>query len=258
MGERIETPVSQLVVAGYNSVAEHIESKGPWLFFNWLALIFLKTHLKDRQYREDVDARKGTNKIAHSYDWAHLHHVHCVARTFFTQIDVHKSVLGSFLMLSAKARPSYGRFDFGDLYAAQTLILRLDDICFIAVLNDSGACLQLFKKYLNRIKWSLSPVQLREVHANLAYLNLGLQSRPTFATRLRNGTQLTMMAHRPKVIEFKKHHSPSYGQLLYRNCEPYINASADSKNLRLRKMVKRGKLSFIFDSKGQFIRNSME
>jgi hypothetical protein len=46
MSEVLEIPISKLVGQGYNAVADHLCREGSWLLFTWLALIFLKTHLK--------------------------------------------------------------------------------------------------------------------------------------------------------------------------------------------------------------------
>ena len=55
MGEKIETPVSRVLAGGLRSVREYLEKEGHWLIFLWLALIYLKTHLKDRHLRFHLD-----------------------------------------------------------------------------------------------------------------------------------------------------------------------------------------------------------
>ena len=85
LGERVETPVSAIVKGGISSVAHHLQKHGPWLFYIWLSLLFLKTHLRDRDFRWHPDERQKTSHISEAYDWEELHHIHCVARAFFTQ-----------------------------------------------------------------------------------------------------------------------------------------------------------------------------
>ena len=88
MGEKIETPTSRLIAGGLSSVGEYLETEGHWLFFIWLALIYLKTHLKDRQLRFHLDRRLGADPISDFYDWAEMHHIHCMARAFFTGAQI--------------------------------------------------------------------------------------------------------------------------------------------------------------------------
>jgi len=258
LSRRLETPISHLWAKGYKAAANQIRVDGPWLIFKWLSLVFFKTHLKDRDYRISPDTRHKSKQIADTYDWNALHHIHCLIHAILSQVEIHDHVLGSLVMLPAKSLPAHGRFDFGDLYAAQTIMLRLDDICVIAVLNDSGACLQLFSKYLDRITGPLSPVQIREVYSNLAYINLGLKTRSTFATRLRGFSQVSLVAELPKEVRFAKHNHPSYGALLDRNCSHYLDSAIHPNLERIRKLVKKGKYSFLFDSAGHFVSDSME
>ena len=63
MGEEIEKPISELVAAGREAVRRDLYENSPLKFFVWLALIYLKTHLKDRQLRFHLDQRKGWRKL---------------------------------------------------------------------------------------------------------------------------------------------------------------------------------------------------
>ncbi|MGH6989586.1 MAG: hypothetical protein ACREFD_00685 [Stellaceae bacterium] len=99
MGRQIETPVSELIGKGADAVNQHLESRGSLLFFVWLGLIFLKTHLKDRQLRFNRDQRKPDDPISALYTWETLHHIHTVARCFYTGCRISANVFGSFLAL---------------------------------------------------------------------------------------------------------------------------------------------------------------
>ena len=51
LGEAVEERVAALVAGGYDNVVQHLREDGPGLLYRWLALVFLKTHLKDLQLR---------------------------------------------------------------------------------------------------------------------------------------------------------------------------------------------------------------
>lgn len=80
LGEKVEQPVSSLLKGGIEDVSKHLQEKGPWLFFIWLSLIFLKTHLRDWSFRWHLDERQGDFPISEAYDCEELHHIHCIAR----------------------------------------------------------------------------------------------------------------------------------------------------------------------------------
>jgi hypothetical protein len=52
-------------------------------------------------------------------------------------IAIDTKVLGSFLVLPIKQTTGFDPFDFGDLSAAQTMMLRLDDLGLATVFDDA-------------------------------------------------------------------------------------------------------------------------
>lgn len=99
MAREFEDPISNLIAGGDKAVFEHVTREGPWLLFRWLALILFKTHLKDRSLRFNLDKRQGAEKISELYDWEEMHHIHCIARSFYTGAQLDPTVFGSVLML---------------------------------------------------------------------------------------------------------------------------------------------------------------
>lgn len=99
MAREFEDPISNLIAGGDKAVFEHVTREGPWLLFRRLALILFKTHLKDRSLRFNLDKRQGAEKISELYDWEEMHHIHCIARSFYTGAQLDPTVFGSVLML---------------------------------------------------------------------------------------------------------------------------------------------------------------
>jgi hypothetical protein len=134
MGRVIEEPMRCVIEGGYDSVHAYQERYGILNFYIWMGLIFLKTHLKDRKLRAHLDMRKGTSPISDEleYDWAGLHYLHTLVRCFATGAEIQTSALGSFFAIRVQQRAPEDSFDFGDLYAAQSIMLRMGDFAFLA------------------------------------------------------------------------------------------------------------------------------
>jgi hypothetical protein len=184
LGTVVEKPISEVVQHGAEAINNFLTKRDGLKMFVWMGLIYLKTHLRDRAHRVHLDARKGEEKIADQYEWEHLHHIHSVVRCFYTGCDVEAEVIGSFLGISVRGQASQELFDFGDLYLAQTMLLRLGDTAMLTVFDDSGGVMQYFWQKLEKITGPVSEVQLREIMVELACLNLRLKERPTFYTEL--------------------------------------------------------------------------
>lgn len=172
MGRTFEEPISKIFEKGSNALSHELKENGPWLLFCWMCLIFVKTHLKDTNLNFHLDRRKGDERIGDLHDWSELHHIHCMARSFYTGVELSKEAMGSLLVLPAKIRPHFESFDYGDLSFVATMTLRIDDTAIIAVLNDSQAALSVYYEELEKIRGPLSPLQVREIGVHLGFINL--------------------------------------------------------------------------------------
>lgn len=195
MGRLIGEPLRRIVAGGFNAVVRHLNDEGPVLVYPWLALIFLKTHLRDRAFRVHLDQRKGDAKIAEWYEWKELHHIHCVARSFHTRALFSPAAVGSLLAIRAGSHPADEAFDYADLYAARTIMLRMNDACLIATLNDAGAAYHvLAQRDLPKLDGPLTNMQLRELMGRAAAINLKLRERPVFSTAIHDSGAVLLRA----------------------------------------------------------------
>ncbi len=259
LAEEFENRIAPIVALGSNAVRDWLVSgDGHWRLFCWLALIFLKTHLKDKSFRAHLDERRGQATISSAYEWETLHHLHCVARAFFTKAHLAPEVFGSLLVLPARVEDYFERFDYGDLYEPQTLLLKIDATAFICVLNDAGAARVLFQNHLQRITGALSPLQLREVAAHFAYLSVQLKNRPEFWTHVsgRDGTVGIMGSHDASP-DLHDYDAKLFGKLMHRNCAQIIEAMQLPDGEEILSSMLAGRWSFLFDEKGVFIPDQM-
>jgi hypothetical protein len=112
LGEKVESPVSELMKGGYEGVVSTLQNEGPWILFYWVNLIFLKTYLKSMALRFHLDHRKGEMTIGETIDWGTMHHIHCVVRSILTGTKIDPCALGSFFLLPAKTSKHSKEFDY--------------------------------------------------------------------------------------------------------------------------------------------------
>jgi hypothetical protein len=258
MGERFEKPMSALFAGGYEAVSQELKAHGPWLLFCWMALMFLKTHLKDKYLNYHRDRRKGDTKIAELHSWDELHHLHCVVRSFYSGARLNQEVIGSLLVLPAKVRPHFEGFDFIDLSAAQTMLLCMGDVALIAVFNDSQAAMSIaFEDFQKKIGGFLSPLQLRELAATLACINLQVEPRARFLSEIDVlAEECSIKAERPEEVQISDWDRELYGQVLYALAADMIKGMENAAELATQ--VKSGHYTFLTTPDGTFDADCME
>jgi hypothetical protein len=254
MGEVFEDPISELTSKGHAAVTQHLQNHGPWLLFSWLNLIFLKTHLKDRTLLINRDRRVQSGLLSELIEWPEMHHIHCIARSFFTGVSLSPQALGSVFVMPAKTGTPLGDFDYGDYYPGRALLLRLGETAFICVLNDSCGALMLLQEYIQRIDGPLGPLQCRELLAHAAYANMLIENRPMFHTSLDSseGT-ITISADVAKAVHAKERIPSEFGEILYSLLSSAIPAIPFPNPEEVTEHIRQGRWSFLFDGEGHFI-----
>jgi hypothetical protein len=262
MGHIEETPISAVVSAGTDAVQDFVVQNGSLKFFVWLGLISLKTHLKDKYLRFNLDRRLPDEKIADSYNWGHLHHLHCISRCFYNNAVIQKEAFGSMLVLAIKTHPDEDNFDFADLYAAQTMMLRLGNVGFVVVFNDSCGATNGFMPTLERINQPISTVQLRDIMTDMAFMNLSIKERPQFMSQFdRNKEEISLAAKLPRQFELVENLDYRLrGRLLRQALEDILPRlkSRDMSDDELQVALTEGRLTFLFDKEGNLMEHSFE
>jgi hypothetical protein len=257
MGRHFEEPISHAVNGGR---LLDLVSTDPLLVYAWLALIYLKTHLKDRALRLHLDTRKGSEKIADDYDWTELHHLHCLARYFYSGAEIEREAAGSFTALNVDNGGSTDRFDYSDLYQAQTAMLSLDDVAIYAVMNDSGASLCNYFRDLEKLTGPLSHVQAREVMVHLAFINLNLKERTRFHTECdMDAERCRIVASRPEKPELASLDFAQRGRILRKALShvlPHMTMPGFDSPEQIAEAIESGYMTFLFDDDGKFITDS--
>jgi hypothetical protein len=259
MGRQIEERISKVVNGGPDAVQDHVKKGNGLEVFVWLGLIFLKTHLKDRDYRIHLDRRQADTKISDLYDWETLHHMHCLVRCFVNGAHLEKEVFGSMGVFAAKSQNGGDKFDYGDLFDAQTMMVRLDNVAIVTTFNDACGAIQGVMPRLNRIEGPLSEIQAREVMVDFALVNLSIKERPKFYTECDMLKEtVTEKASLPKKFELNELDYSLRGKLLRHALgETLVRMQAVGKSPEeIEQAIDGGYFTALFDDNGKFIKNS--
>jgi hypothetical protein len=254
MAEEFDRPISALLSDGYGDVAARITGDAPRQLFLWLALIFLKVHLHNRRLRFHLNPKNGSAMMAEAYDWPSLHHIHCIARSFYTGAKLVSPVIGSFAILPAMPLRGRGDFDFCDLHVPQTILLQLGEVALFAVLNDCRIVISMQADLLSRIEAPLSPLQLREIFAALAYTNLRLKERPRFHSSFDTvSAEYVITATVPDPVVLEDHDPNRFGNLLFHLVRDYLKLVPELEREAQEQNIRSGKYSYVWGSNGEFL-----
>ncbi|HYG69580.1 MAG TPA: hypothetical protein VD838_18035 [Anaeromyxobacteraceae bacterium] len=254
-----EKPVRRVLEEGVNGVATYVTKEGPSLLFSWLALLFVKTHLKDWELRLDVNRRSGDMRtIGHlmAHRIGELHHLHCVARSRIVGSRFESAALGTFLSLAADTTYAVEHFDYGDFFPAKSVLLRYGDMALIAVLDDSGAAMSVYRGEVPRFEAPLNPYQLREVLAHVSFIASNLVHRTQFGSAFDGDTHVICATPHPPTVSLVKPPRLPLGDVLAHCLAAPLES--DPEGERLMELLRQNKWTFLFDLEGRQIRTGVE
>jgi hypothetical protein len=256
MGRIFETPISEAFDGGFAGLVDFIERDGLDRLFQWLALIFLKLHLKDRRLRKHRNLNESDATISETYEWPTFHHLHCLVRAHHTGAAIGDHVLGSVVLVQLEPDGEEEAFDLASVTDAFTLFLRASEIALFVVFNDGQACAGAIDSILDRIKGPLNPLQARELAAELAAANLHLENRPTYRTLMSDADgsdPLIIGVVDPAGPHFLDPDPDILGFVKYFMLRHAIGNVAGRTNEESAALLRANKLSFLFDDTGEFI-----
>lgn len=258
MSRIFETPISAAVAAGYAGVEGFIRDGGGPLLFQWMALIFLKYHLKDRHLRAHLDRRRGDAPISAKYEWEHFHHIHSIARAHHTGAILGPHVIGSMIVMQRGEDSDGDRFDACTATDASTIYLQLGETMLFAVLNDGQASVAGIGQMLDRIDAPISPPQAREVAAELAAAKLHLENPPAFSSDMsdHDGSDLTIRgAVEAGGPRFLPRDDDTVGYVKCALLQHYFAHVAGMDAAIVEARMRANQFTFLWDGEGRLIRD---
>ncbi|MEJ8476652.1 hypothetical protein [Roseibium algae] len=246
--------MSGLNEKGPNALQDYMVENGGLIPYTWMALIFLKAHLKDNDLRKFLDPRMGEEPISADYLWEHMHHLHAVARAFHINATIKPKAFGSMYVFPVRSDRTHDAFDLVTFTEAQTLYLRLGDTGMITVFDDACAAANRVMCLIDKVEGSLSWMQAREMAVHMALANLDLINRPRFWTNVNKDGAVTIDGQTDTVPKFREFNFSTFGSAMMSVFPkpPTIEGYSDEEAAKL---LNSGKLSFLLDNEGNFIKD---
>jgi len=202
--------------------------------------------------------RESDEKIGDAYEWGLLHHLHTLIRHFYTGCKVTPEAIGSMVVVDLHGGGLPLTFDYADNFPAQSQMITFGDFGIASVFDDSGAAFSCMYDRLSKMDGALSPLQFREVYAELAWLRLHLKDRTRFHTYWDRKVTCTIVAERGSLELLELDHSVR-GEMLHSLItgtgvkvhlnDVYVPGDAE-------KMLRAGKTTLLFDAEGKFLKSS--
>ena len=254
LGNKIEIPISEFLKKPYKEIVEELSKNDEYYIsiLNWIGLLYFKTHFKDTMLLMERDKRISAGKIGDNHYWEDLHHIHCMARSFYTKANVAQDVYGTLLVFPSII-DSDRTFDYIDSLAGQAVMIQIGQTYFIAVLNDCHACTSAFSKYLAKIRGRLTPYQIRDLFARIVHINVNIKNRPVFSSNI--GTEgYEINAIVPEKLDYYSGEQEliNYDELLHFYIEKYMDKGVPNRKQILESILK-GKMQYLFNEKQEFL-----
>lgn len=203
LSSELEDKVSQPIKAGHDALQAYVrDPQNRMRLFLWLCLIFLKMHLKDCEYRENVDLRLPDGTVGDNYALEAFHHIFCLVRSTLFDTTYSAGNQGSMIVRRIEGETP-GDYDYIDHWATRTVYLRIKDFYIVASLADMGAVQEMMHDMLVSAGSVASYVQSREVFGDFMAARLHLNAEPRFRTISSEGLdKLFIKASAPKGFDW--------------------------------------------------------
>jgi hypothetical protein len=209
--------------------------------------------LKHRDLRWHLNRNLGDARIADTYDWTELYHVHCIVRSFHTGAFLQDGVYGSILVLPASDADGGEQFDFANVLDGASIMLRFGGVMVLAVLNDSGVVLNSMIDILDKITGLLTMLQGRELLAKICHWNLSFEPRPEYVSNidLSTGDYAIESVLPEGVTLFEEPRVELYGRILHFFVREILERTGTAPQII--EHVRKGHYSWLFKGDGTFL-----
>jgi len=136
------------------------------------------------------------------------------------------------------------------------MFLRVGETAIVTVFNDAKAALSIYVEESSKIGGPLSPLQVREMAARLASINVQLLERPRFSTEVDLlSEECSILGHAPEELRIEWQ-DEIHGKIMHHICKDLLLNSAGKEQIL--EGLKTGRYTFLIDSNGNFPRDHME
>ncbi len=190
MSKFYEKPISNFLKLPYEEIIEEINSKIEIKIklFHWIALIFMKTHIKTTFLNQNKNPKLNSGKISDLFDWVNLHHIYIMCRAHYTKSNIHNNVYGSFFIVQGMSDEN-NNFDYVDSSLSRCILIKLGELSLFCCLDDCKVGNYIINDMLQNTKQPYHPLQLREILAHLSFININLKNRPIFFSSIQKNNE---------------------------------------------------------------------
>ena len=183
--------------------------------------------------------------------------MHAIARTPYTNAKLEEGCIGSLFIFRADEGGLKRLFDYRDFNYISTLLFRISDIAILVAFDDAGMSAPYLASRVNAIVDNpLSPLQLREMLAHLAYVRSTLNARPGFWTEYQpDSDSVRIVANVPNDKTLQTYDDRKYGDMLYLCVEPLITSENFDNPAEVAAEIKSGRVGFTVDENFKFFSN---
>lgn len=252
LGKSYEEKVSKIIQTFHTD--NKLSKENAFLIFRWLALVFLKTHLRDRQNPNELDKTQFSGYISDEYEWSFLHHAQAIVRSELNNVECDDLVFGSFFILPFYDPSASDLFDYADYFYGNSIMLRYKNFCIFTVLDDGGECEKFLSDHLNRITGPINRLQALELLVELSFLRVHLSDYPQFSTITDLENEKSMIVGQPleqKISLNELNYDVRARLMMFFFGELIEKFSIDPV------LMETGHLTFLFDDDGLFRADSI-
>lgn len=181
-----------------------------------------------------------------------MHHIHCIARSFYTEAVIDDECLGTIGIFKVKPENEFDKFDYIDNPAGKGVLFQFGEICIISVLNDSCAVSSKMQDVFSKIGSPLSLNQCKEILAHFNYLNLSISNPPRFSSKIGLDMRYHIQVKKQEVVKLIPlgNRIVTIGNFMKFYFTEYLKEHPDKE--RLLKELEEEKRSFLWNEKGEF------
>ena len=163
LGIKLEQPMSSAFRSGHEGIVELINQR-PEIVFQWLNLIYFKTHYKDSFLV--LHKGKGEKEYLDSdIEWETFFRTHAIARSVLFDIKIHKSIIGSLKVFKIKDWQKATNVEYYDNLHWSSCWIRFEESVIFCSLKDSNVGQRVLSHEIYRSNGALSYFEFLSVVA---------------------------------------------------------------------------------------------
>lgn len=237
-----ENPISSFFNKSYVERIKilHSDKEFEQKLFQWLALIFCKTHIFDTQMNFIPNRTIESPTISSLYDWRNFHIVHSIARNMSTNLIINEKYSTCLIFESAVNHERYFNYDYLDNNMTMSVLLRVGDMTIIASFLDF--CIghnDIDDSILGRLRKPLDMFQSIEIYSRIIYSLCSKSIKKRFTLSKDNNVYLL----KGDILSIREQDGVKFEDIFLYYLEPRLDSLENPEEYK--RKIKNEKYSFL-------------